>query len=342
LEAFDLERPNWLPFSVFLKLAQIKSKILMTKICESTTPELKQRLEGISQGAKIAKSKIFLLNILEPLMSRADNNTVIPGMGGCSAVALGVSKAGEPTILKNFDYLPLIQPFYIVRESRPNGKHKSLDFTVAPMAGSVDGINEKGLCITFNYGYVSESPIVAPPISYVISQALENCSTVSEALDFIQSSSRWGAGLLMLADEKGALASLELSSTKSAYRHSTDFLFHTNHYFTEDLREVEVSRDAVFSDNSPQALKGKCVLESPLKRATRLGQLLQEHDKFSLDIMSKIMADHESNDKPSENTICTHSDYWHTTATMRYFPKTRRAQFSFSSACESKFTEISL
>src|SRR5439155_21232854 len=87
-----------------------------------------------------------------------------------------------------FDYLPLVQPLYTLRESRPRSGFRSLDFTIAPFAGAVDGINEKGLCITYDYAHVSDfSGRGTAPISIAIAEALQRCATVVEAADWLSS-----------------------------------------------------------------------------------------------------------------------------------------------------------
>ena len=59
-------------------------------------------------------------------------------------------------VARNFDYLPLIQPYYLIRESRPQGRLRAFEFTTAPLVGAVDGMNEAGLCITYNYGFTTD------------------------------------------------------------------------------------------------------------------------------------------------------------------------------------------
>ena len=78
-------------------------------------------------------------------------------------------------IARNFDYLPLIQPFYLMREVDPKDGLRSLDFTCAPLAGAVDGLNEAGLCITCNYAYVTDAPTYAGTMSMAIADALAQC-----------------------------------------------------------------------------------------------------------------------------------------------------------------------
>ena len=96
---------------------------------------------------------------------------------------------------------------------------RSLEFITAPMAGTIDGVNEAGLCITYNYAFTLDRPNQpAGMISMAISEALASCRTVAEAAEWITSRPRWGGGLLMLADATGDIASLEFSSTRSQLR----------------------------------------------------------------------------------------------------------------------------
>jgi predicted choloylglycine hydrolase len=168
LEAFRLQQPWWLPYRVYRRLAECKASRFFAT-CHNN-PEMSQRLAGLAEGAGVSLQVICLFNGLEPLLSSVGGCTACPG--ACSAVAVRGprSATGEPIVARNFDYLPLAQPFYLVRESRPQGKLRALEFTTAPLAGAVDGLNEKGLCITYNYGFTTDAPSApAAPISMAIS-----------------------------------------------------------------------------------------------------------------------------------------------------------------------------
>src|SRR4029077_1658840 len=99
------------------------------------------------------------------------------------------------------------------------------------LAGAVDGVNERGLCITYDYGFAVDDALGnGPPISASISAALAQTTTGSEAAALIMARPRWGGGLLMLADADGDIASLELSTTRSELRRPApgeDLLYHT-------------------------------------------------------------------------------------------------------------------
>ncbi len=255
------------------------------------------------------------------------------------------SDEGEPVIARNFDYLQLIQPFYTVRESRPSGRFRSLEFTVAALAGALDGVNEQGLAITYDYAFATDPARPAAPISMLISEALGCCRTVDEAIEWFSSRGRWGAGLLMLADESGTLASLELSSSRCQSRRPADgedLLFHSNRYWTAPMRSVEVNGEAIYNEKAPRALRGCCVLEPSHRRDERFRQLVADGTPLTVDDLARVMADHGDDGTPDDGTICMHSDYWATTACLQWFPRSRRVRLSYSAACEANYVELTL
>jgi len=134
---------------------------------------MSDRLAGIAEGARVGRGAICLCNALEPLLSSVGG--CITCGHACSAVAIrgDRSATGEPVIVRNFDYLLLAQPYYIVRETRPARGFRSLEFTLAPLAGAVDGLNEAGLGIVYDYAFALDQPAApAPSISMAISGAL--------------------------------------------------------------------------------------------------------------------------------------------------------------------------
>lgn len=346
IEAFRLQQPRWLPFPVYCWLAEQKaSRFLNRPLCRDY-PAMSQRMAGIAEGAGVRLKSIYLFNALEPLLSSVGGCTACPG--ACSAVAVrgGRSATGEPMLARNFDYLPLVQPHYLVRESRPHGKLRAFEFTAAPLAGAVDGTNEQGLCIAYNYAFTTDAPPVpAAPISMAVSEALGHCGTVAEAVDWITSRPRWGGGLLMLCDATGDIASLELSSTRSHVRRPAageDVLFHTNAFSTPSMREVQIPWDAVYTDEAPTPLRGRRLHQSSEQRDNRFRQLLANTQTLDAEKLGAVMADHGPTGTPNDNTPCMHGTYWFTTACLQFFPQTRRMRVAYDTACQARFAEVQL
>jgi hypothetical protein len=347
LEAFRLEQPRWLPYRVYRRVAERKATRLLSGALTADYPAMSRRLAGIAHGSGLRLDSVYLFNALEPLLSSVAGRTVVPGPGACSTVAVTARRTGigEPIVAKNFDYVPLVQPFYTLRDSRPAQGLRSLDFTVAPLAGAVDGLNEHGLCITYNYAFTVDAATPSGTISMSIAEALARCSTVAEAAAHIASRPRWGGGLLMLADASGDLASLELSSTRWRLRRlapGEELMFHTNAFTCAEMREVEVDKRAVFTDRAPVALRGRRVQQSAEERDCRLSELLRSSTTLGPDELAQLMADHGPEGIPNDYTVCVHGSYWSTTAALQYFPRSRRLRVDYAAACQARYEEVSL
>jgi acyl-CoA:6-aminopenicillanic acid acyl transferase len=345
LEAFRLAQPSWLPYRCYRWLAERKAQPLLLSALKQQGASMAERLAGIAVGARMSRSAIALFNALEPLLSAASECTACPG--ACSAVAVRGrrSATGEPMVAHNFDYLPAVQPFYVVRESRPHSGLRAFEFTAVPLVGAVDGLNEAGLCIAYDYAFAKDTPAsLAPPISMHIAETLERCRTVTEAAELIASRPRWGGALLMLADADGDIASLELSSTRSHLRRPADgddVLTHSNAFSSAPLREVQIADDAVYTDRAPTPLRGRRFHQSSDERDRRFQQLLQQTAVFGPVELGAVMADHGPDNIPGDYTPCVHGSYWYTTACLQFYPRSRRLRVAYDTACRAHFQEAS-
>lgn len=347
LEVLRLEQPWWLPYALFLKLAERKSEKSLVPALRQSNPAMLARTQGIAEGAGLPLRSVCLMNAMEAFIGSVEGRTVVPPPGACSALAVrGTrSRTGEPIIAKNFDYLRLFQPFYILRESRPSGGFCSLDFAVAPQAGTIDGVNEKGLAITLNYAFVADSGRPNSLVTMLIADALASCATVAEAVRRITGSPRWGAGMLMLADASGDLASVELSNTRAGVRRpaaGADWLLFTNVCLCPETCSVQVSDSVTYSENVPLPLRGRSVLQPHANRARRIEELVLNQSSIGPDELAAIMADHGPTGVPGGASPCVHTDYFNTTAVLQWFPLRRCVRISYSTACTAQYVEIGL
>jgi hypothetical protein len=349
IEAFRLRRPWWLPFGWFKRMARAKEGRMSSPAVASACPSFHQRTAGIAAGARVPVGNLWLLQAMEGMLGSVDGIVDVPPPAGCSAVAIrgAASATGRPVVAHNFDYLPAVQPFFAVRESRPARGFRSIEFTAAPLAGAIDGVNEKGLAITYNYGQTLESldpGRAGPTISMRIGEVLAEAATVPEAIDRLSARSRWGSGLLMLADATGNIASLELSNTQVAVRRPADgrdVLFHANKYMCSPTVAVEVPLDGIYNPRAPRPLRGHRVLDSSLTRMGRFEELLGEPARLTADDLGRVMADH-ADGEPSDATICMHSDYWVTAACVQCISEERAIRVAFGTACGANYTYYGL
>lgn len=345
-EAFRLRQPRWMPFLGFRWLAEKKVSSLMDGVLERDFPRMRERLEGIAKGAGLKPQSILLFNAMEPLLASVGGCTACPG--ACSAVALRGrrTRTGEPIIARNFDYISLAQPYYTIRRSHPKGRMQSIEFTSAPLTGAIDGMNEAGLCITYDYAFTMDTPEkFSGPISMLVCEALEQCSTVSEAAAWMAAQPRWGGAILMLADATGDIASLELSSTRSHLRRPApgeDAIFHSNMLTGQHMREIQAPLESVFTDRAPTPLRGERLHESAERRDRRFAELLAKIEVFGEQELASMMGDHGEDGVPGKYTPCVHSDYWNTTASLQFFPASRRMRVAYEPACCARFSEMTI
>lgn len=347
LEALRSGQPWWLPYPAFLMLAERKAEKSLVPALRQANPAMLARLEGMAEGAGVPLGSLCLLNAMEAFMSSVAAKTAEAPLGACSSLAVRGrrSRTGEPVIARNFDFLPLFQPFLALRESRPRNGFRSIDFAAGPLAGTLDGINEKGLAVTLDYAFVTDPAPPNPLISMAIADALASCATVAEAVRHLTRTPRWGGGMLMLADASGDIASVELSNTQAAVRRPAageDWLLFTNVCFCEETRAVQVAETAVYSDKAPRPLRGGPVLRPHAERARRMEQLLLAQRSVGLEELAAIMADHGPAGVPDGVSPCVHTEYFNTTATDQLLPARRVLRISYSAACQARFVEISL
>ena len=214
------------------------------------------------------------------------------------------------------------------------------------MVGAVDGVNEHGLAIAYDYAFTTDLPQTpAAPLSMLISETLETCKTVDQAHANFSSRPRCGAALLMLADATGDIASLELSPTRSFLRRPAageDAIVHSNQFVSPSMREVQMPPEAVYNDRAPAPLRGRRLHESSDRRDARYRELLRGDEPLGLDDLGRIMADHGAAGVADDYTPCVHGSYWQTTACLQLLPASRTLRVDYANACQARQQEFSL
>jgi len=346
-ESFRLMQPWWLPLPLFQLYAQWRARYMLQRPITETYPAASERLRGMAEGASVTQEYLYLFHALESACSPLAVCRPAPALAGCSTIALRGSRTrdGRPMIAHNFDNVPQVSQLFAVRQRHGKGENRSIEFTIAPLCGVIDGVNEHGLCITYNFVLSTDTCMPGPPLSLAIDDALANCRSVREAVKRIVKRTRCGGGILMLADVEGDIASLELSSTRHRVRRprgGADFLFHSNRFQTRRMQRVQVPPDAVFGPCTPRGLRGVRVHESPEARDLRMAQLLATPTRLDAADLAALMADHGPPGTSGGNSLCMHGTHWSTTACMQLFPATRRMRVAYDSACQASFEEFAL
>jgi hypothetical protein len=346
-EAFRLLKPRLLPEAIFAAVASRRAQALLERPLARHRPEQLERMLGLAEGAGVPPRIVYLVQGAEVLLAAVDWRVRPPPFAACSAVAVTASRGrGGPLVHHNFDYPELVHPLLVVRESRPVRGHASLELTATALAGAIDGVNEKGLAIAYNYAFPTDSSPQPVPLTLTISAALEACATTREAIDFVSRQPRTGGALLQIADASGDVVAMELSNTRMAVRRPGDgeeLVHHANCYSAPALREVEVPRDAVYSERSVAALRGEKIHLSSDARDARLGELLSAwRGPLGLDDLREIFSDHGGAAEGTDLTLCRHGPYWSTVAMIQLAARERRLRVALGPPCRAEPIEFAL
>jgi predicted choloylglycine hydrolase len=339
-EAFQLLKPRLLPGAIFAAVASRRAQALLERPLARHRPEQLERMLGLAEGAGLAPRSVFLVQGAEVLLGTVDWS-VRPPPAACAAVAVtGARARGGPLVHHNFDYPEIVRPLLIVRESRPSRGHASLELTATALAGAIDGVNEKGLAIAYDYAVPTDASTEPVPLTLAISAALESCASTGEAVDFLSRHPRTGGALLQIADASGEVAALELSNTRAAARRPLDgeqLLHHTNCYSVAALRDVEVPRDAIYSQRSVRVLRGEPIHLSSEVRDSRLRELLSGRPgPLGPEDLWEILSDHGGAAEGNDLTLCRHGPYWSTIATIQLAPRERLLRIALGPTCRAE------
>ncbi len=257
-------------------------------------PDKLEELEGIAAGSGIPKKDIFMINAWW-------ENPVYPPKfppdSGCSAFALTDTVVG-PVMGQTLDIRR--NPYWVMIFVKPRKGYSFYGTLRVDMLGGCRCINEKGLCIGGGTVAVKDRGEGLPrPV--VFRALIERCSTVDEAVDFlgdVKVSVKVGTNLLIL-DSSGSVAVIEKSPTKMAVRWGDDGICATNHFISDEMRDLNA--------NSPEMIE-----RYSQPRIDRLMEFIKCADRDKPLVSSKrILRSH------GLGGLCYHGDEWPWPATTQ-------------------------
>jgi predicted choloylglycine hydrolase len=308
-------KPKFLPQGLFFNLAKRRAKKLLDKDILEHFPKQADRLRGIADGAAIDLSSILFVQLTELLV-------------GCTAIAVNskMFSNGEPVLAKNFDYLPFTEAFNLTCESKPKEGYKTIACKHVPLSGTMDGVNEHGLAVTYNLAFSTDKPEVHVPTSLMLQEMLETCKNTQEAVNFIRQAKQGGHdALITLIDPVDDIKTVELSSRHTTVREPTvDYVVNTNHYRTKEMQEIT-----------------KTPYESSKFRLSRAEELISNKKTLDEKAIEAILSDHGAQElPPSMLTICMHNPRFSTTRSEIFYPKTRKVKILYGHPCKNKYEEL--
>ncbi|MFO7837056.1 MAG: C45 family peptidase [Candidatus Thorarchaeota archaeon] len=298
-------------------------------------PQILEETRGIAEGAGIkyetALAVLFFWEI---------RDTVSHSFPECSSfVAAGEATDGNYVIAsQNSDWPQKMRNKNIGHTFRveAKGKYRFIGRGLAGNLGrpSVIGFNEEGLTfVGSGIRQLEGAGFGFPPLT-ITRIGLEECATVEEFLNLVNSIPRWShAGENVdVVDRDGNMARISFSTNRTLFVQTKDhFLGSTNHYHNLEMRHFGPSN----RDQYP----------SSFARYERLVELLKgNYGDIDPEKAIDIMSDHKHGDKPPDGvkSICRHGTDTRTMTNVVLSPSTGEFWISKGNPCERNYSKFSL
>ncbi len=330
---------NFKPF-FSSKIAKLFSKGI--EIASSTTgsfgiierikkvfPEQFEFYKGLLEGSSY-KSLISLSIVVEILISKT---LTLPF---CSSVVM--KKDNFKVLGKNFDFLYFIADFLHL-EIRKGKKFKFIGSSLPSSITVFEGMNEKGLAISYNYGYSKKGGRLSPPISSYITKALGEFEKAEDFLYFIKNELTTipnGAIVSVLDGDRNSY-SIEISPPNKVSILELDEFFRSNIYKNPDILKYSIPENKRFPKSTPiKYLRRTLIQESNIKRFKRGDELLKKGE-----VVFSILKDHGGLKEGGENTICRHSPLNPTLASYVFSPEEKKLYYKKGNPCKGEYSIFS-
>ena len=277
----------------------------------------------------------------------------IPGLSG-GADMLGCTQANAtpratagqvPLMGRNYDFPRLLLDYQVVRRDTPTDRKRfaTTSLTQTVLAGSHQGINEKGLSISANnsrpwlkHNYDRRGV----PGLFLLQEALETCATTVEAVTFIsQFPARASSNFFGIMDRTGHLAELEFTPHAVRVREPDEsgVLAASNHAHLN--LEMNPPDNAVWV---VPGMEGKSYMASCRARFGVADRMLRaEAGAITVETMKSILRDHSfSGGVGSEDTVCCHGHQGISLASAIIDLATRELHVTKGPPCQSEYQVV--
>jgi len=251
---------------------------------------------------------------------------------GCTAWAASGpnTHGGVPILAKNRDLHFGHQPLKALAYATPQKGHRYLYATsIGSPAVYSSGINELGLTIADTH--VSSKDLGPGLARYTLMMdVLEQCSSVTAAINYLQRAPRMGGGNLILADAMGDVAVFEAGYRQwGLIRPPTRWVVATNHFVSRAMRDYYVQDP----ENAADAM-------SVARYQTVEAMLKIAQGTLDVEIAKQVMAKHED----GSVAICRHrsGDEAGTISAAIYLPAKCKLYLCDGKPCEGTYVTYAL
>lgn len=186
-------------------------------------PHLAERVAGLARGAGVSRRTlvgglVWEIGVLDAGVFRCG--------GGVSLGAVPQRTGAGPLLAKTIDLPRRLAADLCVRESAPEGGHRSVELTLPWLPGGLAGVNEHGLAAAVSTipGRDVHASECAAPAVLLVQECLQRCDAVASAVEWCERRPAGGIASILLADRGGALACVEVAGRERRVREPSEGL----------------------------------------------------------------------------------------------------------------------
>jgi isopenicillin-N N-acyltransferase-like protein len=345
---FLTQKPKYLPQFLFWSLAKKKALNWLKPYFTKFAPNQAERVKGIAQGAESKEGWIYLLMSTELVL---DSPEYVMPLESCTDIGIKKTRSANDSslIARNFDYGRFILPFLQVRHNQPKGGDyfSTFDITASPLAGTFNGMNEHGVFIGTNECSTTQPRQMGLPCSILIQEALEQCTSTEEVVNYFKSKPRGSTNALIVGDAQDDIRVVEYTYDKVLSRSPESspekgWIVQTNHYIQPELQKVESPLNAIYGPKAPKIRQGTTIGRSTLARygaATHFLTVLGEQ-KISAEKLKAILSDHSTDPTERYACLCRHDLETVSAASMIANLQERSLLYCIGNPCEHNYQKF--
>lgn len=348
-ELWRENKPWFVPDAVLRSAMGGLGSALTRRAVEKTLPTQAERVRGLAKGLGISEGLAWGVQFLEIVFCEAGSSLVPPMPGGCTQLHVQPQASAKvgPILGRNYDFPNMLQPFQAARRERPaeKGRLASVCVGQSVLAGTHQGLNAAGLAVAANNARLPRGKDLrygGVPYQMILSEILETCSNVDEAIRFItEFPQRGNAGFFGLADDSGDSAIVEFTASRAVVRRPGDdgVMAQTNHFVAME--------DANLPAGTRWNVKGMEGVEFAFTTGRRyevaLAKLQERHGSITIEDVQEILRDHSANGGVgADHTVCVHGRSGSTLSSIVLDVKARTAWVANGAPCQNAYVPISL
>jgi predicted choloylglycine hydrolase len=268
-------------------------------------PEIVEEFRGYADGLGIPEDELLW-------------HYTLGVTGGCSAIALRTESgifAG-----RNYDYFFWENRRHLI-ETRPQRGWSHVGMHEGLVGGRFDGLNEKGLFVSFNGAGAHPDPARSPGMSFhlIVRFLLEKCSDAREAEEALLGLPVKEPKSYFIADRRQAIVAEVHPERRAIRRMDGDYLIVTNHF-------LEPSMMPYATEWPNSAARYRKLEEHALHYLADLSQ-------DPLSALRRALSDHEA-------PVCGHQDGLATFWSCLADPGSGRIAYSLGAPCRNEYKEF--